>query len=79
VRFDGKMLLLYSLLNNKVERNFYSKPEFSVKSITEREAIGFAVSLGSAKVLQITLIFNLTENFFKLTKNCCFAKKFLPI
>ena len=48
-----------SLVEVIIKRSKYSSayisiaiPHFSVKSITEREAIGIADSLGSAKVLQ---------------------------
>ena len=67
-------VLLYSLLKKKLWRNCYSKsaffaifPNFS-SNWKSKWFAKLLHSLGAAKLLQTTLIFNLTENFVKLTE-----------
>ena len=70
-------LLLYSLLNKRLRSNFYSKYTFFVifsnfpSKWKSKWSAKVLHSLGAAKVLQITLTFDLTENFVKLTEKSC--------
>jgi len=74
-RWNKKFILLYSLLNKKLERNSYSKPKFPSKWLRSGSA-KLLHSLGAAKLLQ-TL--GSAIDFVKLTKNCAIAKQFLSI